>query len=489
MLKHLIEGDKGETFHSIASQFLSEDWIFYNRSSFMSAYQKVTEYKVFASDNRIEAFFDSWTKQHGYPILKVTRTGHILNIIQLLIPWYSNITRFIIPISVVVEPRAYQDRNKTQPDLWLLPKDDEATYDIRGVSKWFLVNNQRTGYYRVLYDEWNYKLLRFELLRGDLTKISPVTRGQTMDDVLFMAKLGLVQYDIAFEMLEYLQQETNDLPWNVVGYELEVIALHLRFTSTYPMFRHFMKIVSRRFYNAKVEESENLSKHALRWACWAGLNHCLKYTNKLFLAFLRNRATFQDLDRVICEGVRSVDADTYTYIKLALYNEYRGSEQDLYLTALICVDNYDYLIETLNVLLRRTSEIAAWLPATEKARQISRMCQKSPAGAKAVLDFAFQHPNLVKENIGSLRLVEVLATLSKSLYKRSHERKVRLIILYLGLKDTRKIFSNISGKRRWLERFLLIVTKVLDNFQGVQVLEEYTPIIHWRTGNVSLSIE
>lgn len=156
MLKHLVEGNKGVMFHNTVSSFLSEDLIFYNRSSFLWAYQKITGYKVFASDQRIEAFFDSWTKQHGYPILKVTRSGHILNIIQLLVPWYTNITRFIVPISVVVEPRAYGDINRTQPDLWLFPKDDEVTYDIRGVSKWFLVNNQRTGYYRVLYDEWNY---------------------------------------------------------------------------------------------------------------------------------------------------------------------------------------------------------------------------------------------------------------------------------------------------------------------------------------------
>lgn len=467
MLKHLIVTDKSSTFNMIVSQFLADEKVLYNRSHFIQAYQNVTENKVFSNAVDINLFFDGWTLQGGYPIVKVTRSGNFLNFSQDKLPWFRDSQPFMIPINIVIEPNAQKDINKTHPDFWLTSQDDTRSYPIPGLSKWYVVNNQRTGYYRVFYDSMNYKFLRFELVRGSMRKISAVTRGQILDDAMFLATCGVVSYKTALELLEYLKHETEELPWMIASHELKSLDYKLRFTPAYTLFQNFMLKVSRKFYRRRVEDAVQISPEALHWACFGGLQHCLEYTNKLFKAFLQKRTSFEHLDKIICEGVRLADDDTFLYIKLSLNNEYRGMEQDLYVTALVCSKGYNYQTEALNILMRRTSLVASWITPTEKSRHVKKMCETTQMGALAVLDFLFTHPTLVLANLGESELISVLQRLAMSLYKRGHERKVRLIVMYLGLKDTKDIYRQILGKRMWCNKNYLVVSKVLGHFDEI----------------------
>lgn len=465
MLKHLVVTDKSRTFNMVVSQFLADEKVLYNRSHFIQAYQNVTENKVFSNVAAINLFFDAWTLQGGYPVVKVERNGNNLNFTQ-----YMDYEPFVIPINIVIEPNAQKDINKTHPDFWLTSNEEgKRSYPIPGLSKWYVVNNQRTGYFRVLYDPVNYKLLRFELVRGSLQKISPVTRGQVLDDAMFLVRswdvsYETLSYETVLELLEYLKHETEELPWQIANHELLQLDRNLRFTPAHTLFRHFMQMVSRRFYRKRVEDAVHISPEALHWACFGGLELCLEYTNALFKAFLQKRTSFEHLDKIICEGVRLADDETFLYIKLSLNNEYRGMEQDLYVTALVCSENYNYLNEALNILMRKTSLVATWITPVQKVRHLKMMCDKTQMGALAVLDFVFTHPTLVLGNLGKLELVNVLQHLAQSLYKRSHQRKVRLIIMYLGLEKTSGIFKFITVKRKWLEKHYLVVLKMLSHF-------------------------
>lgn len=461
----------------IVSEFLSEDKVMYNRGNFINAYQNVTQNQIFSNIQSVNKFFDTWTMQKGYPIVMVHRVGHILHFQQVVQSNYPNTQPFTIPISVITEPRAKRDLQKTHPDLWLTTaKKNKATFDLRGVAKWYLVNNQRSGYYRVQYDAWNYKLLRFELIRGDMEKIAPVTRGQLIDDAMMLGRAKSLHYSIIIELLEYLKHETDEIPWRMAKKELQFIQINLRFTKTFPLFKHFMKMLSRRFYRHMIEEMGELTPEAIKWACFGELPHCLRHTHGIFLNFLKKREVVEHLDKIICEGVKSVDDETYRYIKLFLKNEFKGLEQNLYLTALVCPDNYEYLKETLNVLFRKTSTVSNWMAPLEKARQMIKMCTETETGVVALLDFIFQHPTLVFKNLGEKLLVSVLASLAKSLYKRGHQRKIRLIVFYLRLSGTEQIFHRIQSKKRWLELYLATINKILENFEDVEVLEEYANI-------------
>lgn len=476
MLKHLVESRKGNTFDWVVGEFLSGSDPLYTRNSFTNAFQQVTRETVFANHQSIDDFFDSWTFQYGYPIVEVHRRGHVLYFTQSVCPVSKNVDRdqsFVIPISIIAEPNAEIDINKTHPDIWLTKITEEIAVDIRGLSKWFLINNQRTGYYRVLYEDWNYKLLRFELLRGDLTKISPVSRGQLVDDVLFMAKIGNVRYDRALEMVEYLKLETEETPWEMASFELHELNYYLRYTPAYAMFKHFMKVISRRFYKVRVEDSLEWSVLAMQWACFGQLQRCREFTYTTFLGIIKNRESYDHLYEIICNGVKSSDYQTFIYIKLSLLNRLQSLDQELYLHALSCFENRGQLKESLNLIFRGTSLIAASLTPAGKFRVVSGMCARTEEGAQAVLDFSFQHPSLVLRGLGHQFFHDMLLHLSKSIYKRRHQRQLRAILAHLGITNTEDIFTHMQWKRKWIELHLTYVTKLLADYSDVEVLEDY----------------
>lgn len=478
MLLHLIPHDKGPTFDRIAAQFIADPDQQYDRDDFLSVYQNVTQNQVFPTRNEINRFFDSWTYQRGYPILVCKRIGHRLHFSQHIQPVkadWKNTTAFHIPISIVIEPRAYLDENKTHPQIWLTPKDEEVTYEVRGVSKWVLVNNQRTGYYRVMYDEWNYKLLRFELVRGDLHKIPTVSRGHLLDDVMFMARKKKVRYDLALDMLEYLRRESEIAPWMSASRELSILDNNLRFTPAYELFKHLMKVLSRRLYRMNVEEAASHTENhpiAIKWACFGRLEHCLVTTNRMFVDFMERGVVVENLDTIVCVGVKLADANMFRYIILSVQTHLMETQRELYLRGLVCMENYRNLIEYLNVLMRRTSQLSWDVTTAMKTKLIMDMAQSSQQGARAVLDFTFQHPQLVFDTIG-MAIRKLMHMLGMSIYKRSQQRKVSFLLRYLGIPRDDYVMQYLHEKRKWVQMHSVYIGYLMSNFEDIQVVSEY----------------
>lgn len=480
MVKHLITGDKSRIFEQLVSEFLYDDKIVFDRDSFTGVYQSVTQNRVFQTQRSIDKFFDSWTLQYGYPIVDAYRIGHLVRITQEVCPVSKNTNpnqTFIIPINLIPETKAYYEVNKTEPILWLVPPRTELIVDVSGLSKWFIINNQRASYFRVRYDEWNYKLLRFELLRGDLKKFSPVTRGQILDDVLFFAKIGAhLMYDTALEMVEYLRRESNELPWEMAHFELKQLTNLLRFTPAFPKFKMFMMITSRRFYKLSVELARRPSKFAIEWACFAGLDRCKAYTFEGFKKIITGRESYDHLFEMICQGVKSSDRATFRFIKLALLNRLESMDMELYLKALSCVENYKHLKESLNLIFRRTSAIAATMTRADKVRVVTGMCENSAEGCQAIMDFIFQQPKLVYRSLGRSEFKTVLSYLTKSIYRREHQRRLQLIVSYLNITDTDLIWLGMRSKRLWLRDNLTYVTRWLGEYLRDIKIEDYNSL-------------
>ena len=70
-----------------------------------------------------------------------------------------------------------------------------------------------SGFYRVNYDQRNWKLI-MEQLKEDHTKIHVINRAQLMDDAFNLARVGRINYDLLLDMAEYLSKETEFFPWH-----------------------------------------------------------------------------------------------------------------------------------------------------------------------------------------------------------------------------------------------------------------------------------
>ncbi len=94
------------------------------------------------------------------------------------------------------------------------------------------------GLYRVNYDENNWKLLEQTLANeDDYNKIEVLSRVQLLADSLGLAWIGKLDYERALNIVQYLQHETEYLPWRTGLSSLREIAAMLRRTPAFGYFK------------------------------------------------------------------------------------------------------------------------------------------------------------------------------------------------------------------------------------------------------------
>ncbi|XP_011050207.1 PREDICTED: thyrotropin-releasing hormone-degrading ectoenzyme-like, partial [Acromyrmex echinatior] len=161
---------------------------------------------------------NSWISHHGYPIVSIMRK-------------YKEGTaiirqqRFTYDQSSDIQPTWYVPLdyiNKTSNDwsspikTWLHSETEMVVHNIGAQDSWIVFNVNKTGYYRVHYDEENWKLLTLALEENH--EILPAeTRASLIDDVLGLAAVGLTKYATAFDFIKYMQiKERHYAPWGTL---------------------------------------------------------------------------------------------------------------------------------------------------------------------------------------------------------------------------------------------------------------------------------
>lgn len=112
---------------------------------------------------------------------------------------------------------------------------------------WVVVNKMQTGYYRVNYDERGWDLIISELVNGDLNKIHYTNRAQLVDDALALAEANQLDYGTVFDLLIYLKNEREYLPWAAADSGLSDLNILLAGTKYYNLFKvysiHFLQFL------------------------------------------------------------------------------------------------------------------------------------------------------------------------------------------------------------------------------------------------------
>lgn len=113
-----------------------------------------------------------------------------------------------IPVSYVTEHRS---RNILKPNFWIPKvKSFEIEIDDLRPSTYLLVNAERTGYYRVQYDEANWILISKELSRMDpSSNISPISRAMLMNDAAIFLMNNMLRARIFLELMKHLEHDVR----------------------------------------------------------------------------------------------------------------------------------------------------------------------------------------------------------------------------------------------------------------------------------------
>ncbi|XP_063887402.1 aminopeptidase N-like [Scylla paramamosain] len=309
-----------------------------------------------AKDVTVKTIMDTWTLQMGYPVVKVTRSadGTSATVTQerFLLRKDANSTdthvyRWWVPLSYTTQATA--DFSKTAPSRWLSKTDSKITIQSLPDSRqWVIFNLQETGYYRVNYDENNWKLL-IKQLKADHTMIHVNNRAQLIDDALNLAQAGQLSYSLPLDLAAYLKKETSYTPWATALDNLKYIHKLFSRTGAYGALKDFMLSLLEPLYKSVGFQDSPTDPHIdqskrvkmLKWACKLGHEDCVTQSVSLFKQWMMNPKSDSIIspnlkDVVYCTAIAAGKNKEWEFAWNQYLNSNVGSEKSRILKALGC---------------------------------------------------------------------------------------------------------------------------------------------------------
>uniref|UniRef100_A0A182YS15 Aminopeptidase n=1 Tax=Anopheles stephensi TaxID=30069 RepID=A0A182YS15_ANOST len=264
-------------------------------------YTSIEKFRTVDLPASVEAIFESWANAPGYPVVTVTvdRTKRTLTASQKRF-WMPNEVDtapenklFYIPLNYASSVSSSSTFEDTAPTFWLTPTEPTTTISIESGIEWLVVNKQQTGYYRVNYDEESWHKLISVLNSDRFDELVPViNRAQLVDDVANLARAGEVGYDVALSLMQYLERETEFVPWGTAYTALLHLDQMFSSNKEYIRFESFGRsITSHVFNNTMGAEGTHLNRlhrdNSVYLACYFGVPACLKMATDTVQAALR----------------------------------------------------------------------------------------------------------------------------------------------------------------------------------------------------------
>ncbi|KAL2088224.1 hypothetical protein ACEWY4_017052 [Coilia grayii] len=238
------------------------------------------------------------------------------------------------------------------------PMDDET---------WLLGNINQMGYFRVNYDLHNWRLL-IEQLMNNHAIISIGNRAGLIDDVFNLARAGFLPQNVPLQIIGYLPQEKEFLPWHAASRALYQLDKLLDRTEDYSLFSDYvLKQVAPKYHKLgwpttspdgsfmqAAYQAEELQREVIMLACSFGNKHCHRQAVSLISDWIssnKNRIPPNVRDIVYCTGVSLMDEDVWEFIWMKFHSSTAISEKKVLLEALTCSDNSFLLNRLLNLSL------------------------------------------------------------------------------------------------------------------------------------------
>lgn len=245
--------------------------------------------------------FESWSNTPGYPVVNVNvKSASTVYLTQKR--FYINPkdmasaerTAFYIPL----ESYAYTVETKQQSfsTQWFDPIMS-SLHDIPfGNSYDFMIlNTNQRGFYRVNYYQDNWDAI-IKYLNTTTTErvINFSNRAQLIDDAANLARAGELGYETVFNLMLYLQTETDFIPWISASNALNFLNRMFSGSSDYMRLENYIKIVTKEMYeklNLEVDQdhTNRINRMNVAYlACVAGLESCVSAAKAIVRVSIRH---------------------------------------------------------------------------------------------------------------------------------------------------------------------------------------------------------
>ncbi|KAK0041697.1 glutamyl aminopeptidase-like isoform X2 [Biomphalaria pfeifferi] len=245
MLEALI-GKK--TFFDGVSKYLNDfQWGNARTDDLWQALSDVSE------DYNVKHVMDTWTIQDGFPYINLSLNQDSSG--QTIIS--ATQKRFLISSSSEVDESKSPFKYKWYVSLDYLTSENVTgkeimdmkninvtkDFDLSSPNSWIKCNHGQMGFYIVLYP--NEMWLKFSNYLQETPSsnwlLSNADRAGLINDVFLLAESGKLSYDTALEMLSYLSQENDYLPWTTANRRaFSYISTMLSQDSSYILWKKFL---------------------------------------------------------------------------------------------------------------------------------------------------------------------------------------------------------------------------------------------------------
>ncbi|XP_065352030.1 aminopeptidase Ey-like [Cloeon dipterum] len=335
-------------------------------------------------DATVKEIMDSWTLQTGYPVIHVMRNyeegSAELWQNRFVTDWLGRSSDdreslWWVPISYTDPSNALLDMS-TKPRFWMNTSNATLT-GLPKKDQWLLLNVNATALYRINYDSENWNLLstalRTEKNHGGIPTLN---RVQIIDDAFNLAKAGLLEYNLALNILRYLRHERVYLPWRAAFLNLEYFSRMTKRGGGYGPFRKFVRALLTPVYNALDEPfkpsvaADTLPQikyrfHVHDWSCSYGVSDCEEKAVALFKTW-QQQTEDQDVVNpipvelrsvVYCKAVESGGEPAWDFVWKRFLSSNVAAEKSKLLSALGCAREMWLLHRFLDMSLNETSGI------------------------------------------------------------------------------------------------------------------------------------
>lgn len=309
-----------------------------------------------------ESIFNSYTTQVGYPLInaELSTNGRSVTFSQkrfLISPDVTpanNTLRYTVPISYTTsEEKNFVD---TTPKVLLANATGvELIVNLSSTVSWIIANIQQTGYYRVNYTESNWHAIHHALTATNWSGIHEVNRAHIVDDLLNLARAGDIHYNLTLSVLEYLESETNYIPWTSAFNGFNWLAIRLgRDTTEFSTYIKQLtaKAYSKLGFNETPDDSAldiYLRTKVLSWSCRYGHTDCINQAKAQFNSLSNVPKNIRSV--VYCVALREGGSFELDELYQKFKTETVATEETLLQNSFGCVKTQELIERVFNLVL------------------------------------------------------------------------------------------------------------------------------------------
>lgn len=213
-------------------------------------------------DIDIATTMGSWSQQAGFPVVTVTRNYNAGSAQTVTLsqqryfttqPTVPDNTTWWIPINFATAQNP--NFNDTTADAWFPQNHPSVNFTIEIPSlrenDWLIINKQESGYYRVLYDAQNYRLLS-DALYANTTGFHNLNRAQLIDDTYNFVRTDRLTYDTFLHVARFLEFDHEYATWYPAITAFTTLDRYFAGHDDYPIFRvrtQRRRIIGKEFLN------------------------------------------------------------------------------------------------------------------------------------------------------------------------------------------------------------------------------------------------